>query len=71
MKLNINTQIDIDDLEDSIKDYSESVNGIKFNIFAIHIIDILLYRTTNLGEHEDFVKSIEKLIAKYRKEKWN
>lgn len=67
MKLNICTQIDLDTLDSALKDFAENVEGIEFNKTAMNIIDILLYRSGNLGEEQDLFDRIEKSVKRFKK----
>lgn len=67
-KLNIISQIDINDLEYAIRDLSEKAKNLEFNKFAVTILEIFLFRSDNIGISKDLIKRIKLSIKEFENE---
>lgn len=67
-KLNIISQIDINDLEYAIRDLSEKAKNLEFNKFAVNVLEVFLRRSYNIGISKDLINKITKTIQEFEKE---
>ena len=58
--MNIYSVINLDNLDDCFQDMAENLDGKSFNKEALQIIEMLLYRSRQLGVEKDLIKKIQK-----------